>query len=110
MGEGGLNSSDRAVGVVVHIVEARHVHTGDARQRPQLNLPRVPARLLIDLHHLDDSLLPIADDERIYKPGDRLRVEGRVATGDDERIPLVPLAGPQRETSQVEHLKEIGVN
>ena len=74
-----------------------------------MRLSWLPARLLVGPHQFDDRLLPIADDESVYKANDRLRVERRVAASDDERVPFVPLAGPQWESRQIKHLQQVGV-
>ena len=57
----------------------------------------------------EDRLLAVADDRGVDEVGDRLGVEGRVATGDDDRVAVDAVAGVQRDAGEVEGGEQVGV-
>ena len=81
---------DPAVGQVGDVVERGHVDAAGARE-PQQHLAATtgaPGRLPLphDVGDREHRLLAVADDRRVDEGGDRLGVEGRVATRDDDGV------------------------
>ncbi len=56
-----------------------------------------------------NDFFPITDDEEVDKICHRLRVESTAATGDDQRVRIIPVFCQNRYLCQVEHIKDIGI-
>ncbi len=107
------DAADPAVGQVLHVVELRDVEPAGAGQAQQHLVAPAGAALGLpgadDLGHVEDGLLAVADDRAVQEVRDRLRVEGRVAAGEDDRVVDGAVLGLQRDAGQVERGQHVGV-
>ncbi len=103
---------DRAVGVVLGPVEARHVDAPDLRELQQHLVARA-APLLLPLAHevddVDDRLLAVAQREHVDEVRQRVRVERAGAAADHERVRVGALLRLHRQARQVEHVQDVRV-
>ncbi len=92
-------------------IERRDVHSGDPGQDEDQILPRRAAGLARRdrVEDLEDGLLAVAEEERVDELRQGLRVEGRRASGDDERIAVRPVARAARDPAQVEDGQDVRV-
>ncbi len=100
------DAGDTAVGEVLDVVERRDVHPARLRQAEEDLLAAAGAALGLPLAddpgHVEHGLLAVADDRRVDEVGDRLRVEGRVAAGQDDRVVDRAVLGLQGDSGEVQ--------
>ena len=106
---GGHHARDGAVGVVVHVVKARHVHALDLRQRTEQRLTRLAAHGLHGARNVQDHLFAFPDGESVDEFGHRFGVVGGMAARDHQRVTLVALFGAQGHPRQVQHVEHVGI-
>ena len=107
----GRDSLDAAILLVGHIVEGRHIDTGELCQLQQQPL-FIPALLFALLHGGTDvlqHLLALTKLHHIKEVCHRLGVAYTGAARDDERPPLITVGGPQRDARQAQHCQNIRV-
>ncbi len=81
-----------------------------ARSRRRSRAGRAVALPIADeLGDLDDGVFALAEDEGIDEGRERLGVEGAAAAGDDERVIVGALVGPDGDAGEVEHVEDVGV-
>ncbi len=107
------HAGDTAVGEVLDVVERRYVDPAGLREAEEDLLAATGAALGLPLAddpgHVQHGLLAVADDRRVDEVGDRLRVEGRVTAGQDDRVVDRAVLGLQRDTGQVQRGEHVRV-
>ena len=104
------NAFHRAVLVVAHLVQRRHV---DARNAGGLTqkagfVPAFPLGPTVQIGELKHDLFPVADQEHIDKIGQRLRVIGARSAADDQMGKRLPLRRKHRDTAEIQHVQDVG--
>ena len=105
------NGLNAAILLVGHIVEGRHVDTGDLRQCQQ-QLFFVPALLFALFNRCADilqHLFALAQLHNVEEIRHRLGVADAGAARNNERPALVAVSRPQRNTRQAQHSQDVCV-
>ena len=100
----------RARLVVVHLIQRRHIGTGDGRESLD-NLGAWDAlvtQAAMQLADLEQRLLTLANQDGIEESRIRLGVINRRPAGDDDGIVLGAVDRQQRNAGEIERLEEVG--
>ena len=97
---------NRAVLVVVHLVQARHIHTWNIRRCTQeLRLaPALAHRFAVQIGQLQHDFLAVTDHEQINEIRKRLRIVGTRTAGNDQIFQSGALLCKQRHTTEIQHI------
>ena len=109
----GHDGLDRAVLGVHHVVEAGDVDVARDREAAQQLVATAGSVLGLplpdDVGDREDDLLAVAEDGGVEELRDRLGVERRMASGQDDRVVLGAVGGAQRDAGEVERVDHVGV-
>ena len=91
--------------------QGRHVHALHRGQPVEHCRPGQPFRPGAEeqVGDLEDHLLTVAEHDGVEEVGHRLGVEGAGTAAQHERVGVVPVRGPERQSRQVEHGENVGV-
>ena len=107
----GGDGADRAVLLVIHVVEAGHIDPLDLGGGPE-ETGLIPALRLgppAERHHLRQQLLPLPDEGHVDEVRHRLGVVHGCAAGDDQGGQGGPVLAAQGQTRQIQHVQHGGV-
>ena len=99
----------RAELVIAHLIQRRHIGTGDRRELLDNLSARdaLIAQATMQLANLEQRLLALTDQDGIEEGRIRLGVIDRGATGDDDGIVLGAVGRKQRNASEIERLEKV---
>ena len=99
----------RAGLVMTHLIQGRHIGTGDRRKLLDNLSARdtFVAQAAMQLADLEQRLLALANEDGIEKGRVRLGVIHRGTTGDDDGIVLGTVGSQQRNAGEIERFEEV---
>ena len=106
-----LHGRNRAVRVILHVIECRDVHAADGAQALE---DRHAARALFaplhdDAVEVEDLLFAVADHERVNKIRQRFGIERARPARDDNRVFLPAIFPQKRNAAKLQHRQNVGV-
>ena len=106
-----LHGGKGAVRVILRGIEARHIDAIDLGHLPEefLLAPSGILRFLIKGNDFHSDVFSLADGEKVDEIRQGLRVEGTNATGKNHVFQTVTIFGMQGDTSQIQHIENIGI-
>ena len=106
-----LKTFEGAVGVILVVIEAGHIHAAQ-RSQPFQPLRAGNAFLFAGVQHvgdLDDGVLAVADQKRVDEQMKGLRVKRAGAARQHDGVILPALGREHRHAAQVHHLQHVGI-
>src|SRR5207253_7629063 len=110
----GRDGCDATVVEVRHVVQRRHIHTGDTCKFSEHRGATAGSTATFphadDLGDLRDGLLAVAEHDEVEEVGQWFRVVRAVSAGADERMIGAASIGPNGDAGQVDAVEDVGVD
>ena len=105
---------DAPIRQVLHVVEAGNIDRSRPRQSKQQLFPTTRSPLTLplgdDAGDQQDGFLAIPEDRGVQEIRDRLRIEGRMPAGDDERLITMAICRVHRNPREIECVEHVRVS
>ncbi len=105
------DSGNGPVLMIRNVIEGGDIYALYPRRRPEEPglVPVLPLGPAVELHHLRQQLLPLADEGQVDEVRHRLGVIHGGAPGDDQGGQARPVLAPQGQSAEVQHVQHGGV-
>ena len=104
------NALNRAVLVVLDLVQRRYIHALDlcCRNQEFLLRPAFALGLAVQIGKFQHDLLAVADHEQVNKVSERLRIVGTRTAAGYNMLELGAVLCQHRNTAEIQHIQNVG--